>query len=315
LIVDLNNPQIVRTVLGDVPSSDLGVVSSHEHVIQNHEPVWGDPDSRLCDEDEMATELGLAREAGIGAVVELSTADTNHDLEALARISERSGVHIIGSTGWFYGVHLPSVVRAGPVERLAKMMQHDVEIGTHLSGVRAGVIGEIGWSSMKPEPGEQNVFEAAVLVHLQTGVPIYTHTTDGIGGPEQVDWLVSRGVPAGKIAVSHMDTNPSLAYQLEVAVQGAYLSFDRIGEPKHMDDDTRVELLVALVGAGHASRILLGQDTADLKQLAQRGGRGYGRLLEVFVPMLQRAGINDDDIRCMTVENPANYLPLQGSID
>lgn len=75
--------RVVRTVWGDVPGSDLGVVSSHEHVIQSQVQVWGDPDSCLCDQVEMSAELGL--KAGIGAVVELSTADTNHDLEALAR--------------------------------------------------------------------------------------------------------------------------------------------------------------------------------------------------------------------------------------
>src|SRR5262249_32934258 len=53
---------------------------------------------------------------------------------------------IIGSTGWFYGQHLPPFVHQAEVAQLAQIMERDVLEGTADGGIRAGVIGEIGWS-------------------------------------------------------------------------------------------------------------------------------------------------------------------------
>ncbi len=299
---------VIRTVLGDIAPAELGFTSPHEHVIQDHCPIWGDPDLTLKDEKEMAGELELARSAGIKAVGELSTVDTNHDLDALNRVAQASRVHVIGSTGWFFGQHLPPLVRDGDASRLADIMEHDILVGTAMTGTRAGVIGEIGWSAREALPAELKVFEAAAIVYRRIGVPIYTHTTDGTLAAEEVDFLTARGVPPPSIAVSHMDTNPSWDYQVAVAERGAYLSFDRIGNPSDLTDEQRVDLIVRLIEKGFAKQILLAQDTARRRDLAGRGGRGYRRLVTEFLPMLRKAGVDEPSIRTMTEENPRTYF-------
>jgi len=300
--------KIVRTVRGDIAPEQLGFTLAHEHVIQDHCPIWGDPDLTLKDETEMSRELELAVKGGIHGIGELSTVDTNHDLEALTRVAKASATHIIGSTGWFYGQHLPPLVREGDVGRLAAIMEHDVLIGTPMTGARAGVIGEIGWSAREALDAEKRVFEAAAIVHGRTGVPIYTHTTDGTLAPEEVDFLTARGVDARRIAVSHMDTNPSPAYHFAVAERGAYLSFDRIGNPSDMTDEQRVAMIARLIERGHVRQILLGQDTARRRDLASRGGRGYGFLVRDFLPRLRKGGVDESSIRIMTEENPREYF-------
>jgi len=300
--------KIVRTVLGDIAPEQLGFTLAHEHVIQDHCPIWGDPDLTLKDEAEMARELELAVTGGIKSVGELSTVDTNHDLDALTRVAKASATHIIGSTGWFFGQHLPPLVREGDVGRLAAIMEHDVLVGTAMAGARAGVIGEIGWSARQALDAEKTVFEAAAIVHKRTGVPIYTHTTDGTLASEEVDFLTSRGVDARRIAVSHMDTNPSPDYHFEVAQRGAYLSFDRISNPADMTDDQRVDMIVRLIARGHVGKILLGQDTARRRDLAGRGGRGYSFIVRDFLPRLRKAGVDEQSIRIMTEENPREYF-------
>jgi phosphotriesterase-related protein len=299
---------IVRTVLGDVDPASLGFTLAHEHVIQDHCPIWGDPDLTLKDERQMIGELELGRTKGIRAVGELSTVDTNHDLDALTRVATASATHIIGSTGWFYGQHLPPLVRAGDVGRLAEIMEHDILVGTAMTGARAGVIGEIGWSAHQALDPEKKVFEAAAIAHRRTGVPIYTHTTDGTLAPEEVDFLTALGVAPQRIAVSHMDTNGSLDYHLAVAQRGAYLSFDRIGNPQDLTDDQRVALILRLLERGHARQILLGQDTARRRDLASNGGRGYGFLVADFLPRLRKAGVDEASIRLMTEGNPREYF-------
>jgi phosphotriesterase-related protein len=250
----------------------------------------------------------LASESGIRSVVDLSTIDTNHNLDALARVSAASGVHIIGSTGWFFGQHLPALVHQADVEKLAEVMERDVLRGSSDTGARAGVIGEIGWSNNEVLEPERKVFEAAAIVHRRTGVPVFTHTTGGTLAAQQVDFFTERGVDPRRIAVSHMDTNASLEYQLAVAQRGAYLSFDRINNPDQLADETRIDLLLRLLDAGYVGQMLLAHDTARRSQLAGRGGRGYAHVLLKFVPRLRELGVDNESIRIMTQVNPREYL-------
>jgi phosphotriesterase-related protein len=280
----------------------------HEHVIQDHFPIWGDPDETLKDEEEMASELALARQDGVRAIGDLSTIDTNHDLDALARVSAASGLHVIGSTGWFCGQHLPAEVRDGTVEALAEIMERDVLEGSDETHTRAGVIGEVGWSASAMLDAERKVFEAAALVHGRTGVPIYTHTTGGTLAAEQVDFLSSRGVDPSRIAISHMDTNASLDYQLEVARRGAFLSFDRINNPDQLPDQVRLELVLHLLDKGYVRQLLLCHDTARRSQLVRHGGRGYAHMVTRFVPRLRERGVDEGSIRTMTEENPRRFF-------
>ena len=303
---------IVRTVVGDVQPAALALTLAHEHIIQDHFPIWGDADETLKDEDEMASELTLARSQGVATIADLSTIDTNHDLDALARVARAANVHVIGSTGWFYGQHLSAFVHERGAAELADVMERDVLLGT-TRGARAGVIGEIGWSADQPLDAELKVFEAATMVHARTGVPIYTHTTGGTLAATQVDFLLQRGVDPVHIAVSHMDTNPSIDYQLEVARRGAYLSFDRINNPDQLSDEVRLDLLLRLLDAGYARQLLLSHDTARRSQLACRGGRGYAYVSTRFLPRLREQGVDEDTIRTMTEFNPARYFAFAPS--
>jgi phosphotriesterase-related protein len=50
-----------------------------------------------------------------------------------------------------------------------------------------------------------------------------------------------------------------------------------------------------------------------LSHLKYQGGKGYGYLLEVFVPMLKERGVSEEQIHQMLVSNPAKVLsrPIQ----
>ncbi len=71
-----------------------------------------------------------------------------------------------------------------------------------------------------------------------------------------------------------------------------------------------IDLLGELVARGHADRILLSQDVCHNAQLKAYGGNGYVYLHERFLPRLREAGIDDEVIRTLTVDNPARILTL-----
>ncbi len=94
----------------------------------------------------------------------------------------------------------------------------------------------------------------------------------------------------------------------ELAAAGAYVAFDTVGKESYQSDDTRLRLLLALVEAGHADRVLLSCDISRHGYLESEGGQGYGHLFRSFLPKARAAGLDDDLIDLMTRRNPVRFL-------
>ncbi len=84
----------VRTVLGDIDPSELGVTYAHEHlIIDGGRPVQMVPDFDLGDVEAMATEVSAAVELGLRSVVDAMPCDAGRSAEKLAELARRTGVH------------------------------------------------------------------------------------------------------------------------------------------------------------------------------------------------------------------------------
>lgn len=115
--------------------------------------------------------------------------------------------------------------------------------------------------------------------------------------------LVPRGVPSrGGAHGRH-----------RLAAEGSYLSFDTFGKHGYQDDGTRLRLLLALLEAGHADRILLSCDVSRHSHLSCRGGTGYGHLFRTVLPRLRAAGVPDGLLDRMTGRNPLRFLTGTGA--
>ena len=90
----------VRTVLGDVSSSDLGITYVHEHLIIDA-PLIADrwPHILLTSVEDAVRELEPCSAVGVGTVVDAMPAASGRDPIRLAEISRKSGVHVVACTG------------------------------------------------------------------------------------------------------------------------------------------------------------------------------------------------------------------------
>ena len=88
-----------------------------------------DDDLRLDDEEAAARELASFREAGGGAVVEMTTVDYGRDVAALARLSERTGVDVIAATGFNKGRFSDEIVARHSDEQLVAWMVAEIRSG------------------------------------------------------------------------------------------------------------------------------------------------------------------------------------------
>jgi len=307
----------VRTVLGDVAPTTLGVTYAHEHlVIDGGRPVELEPDFDLSDVDAMATEVGAAMELGLGAVIDAMPCDCGRSALKLAELSRRTGLHIVAPTGLhhdrFYGpAHWSHRLDVG---QLTDLFVADVEDGidrydysgpvVERTAHRAGVI-KVGGSDGSLSDRDERVFDAAAAAHVRTGAPILTHCEKGTAGIEQVRRLADGGVALRHVALSHVDKVVDRGYHREIAASGAFAVYDNAFRWGDAENGT-LQLLEWAVADERIDAVLLGLDAARQGYYRSFGGSpGLAWLLTGFAAQMAERGLDDEVQGRLFVENPA----------
>jgi len=363
----------ITTVLGPIAPGDLGFTSMHEHticdasafrrryenLIPEDAPVAPDDPVRLdnlgilkhafilsrdamvlTDEGLVESEVADFAASGGRAMVDMSTPGMRCNLPAIQRISQKTGVHIIATTGLYSEDTWPEQFRHMAMEDYMKFMWREIEDGIEDTGIRAGhikvAITDSGIFNAEPFSEQQKkMLRAAVRVSNETGLAISVHPPlDTVENVRQVvKVMLDEGLNPEKAVIAHNDlffvsrdlkiltTDPgswrlNVDFARELLDQRFNISVDSFGhfqdgEPvgiTAVTDWQRLGGLVALLKAGYSSQIVLGTDVF-LKILTSRyGGEGYCRLTNFVIPSLQQAGIDELDVRRLTVENPARIL-------
>jgi phosphotriesterase-related protein len=349
---------VVRTVLGDIDADDLGPTSMHEHILGTFE-VWledaaGSPsvrdsidpeakvempllgllrrnpflirDNLVLDDVELAIEeVQTFKEAGGGCLVDASSIGIRTDLPGVLRVAERTGVHIVQGTGFYLEGALPASVAELSIDDLAAVMIREIEEGIDDTGIRAGIIGEVG--TMSVTEMEVRILRASARAQLTTGAVISLHThPDFRFGERIIGILTEEGVSVDRIIVGHMDENlvgfgPGLAhidYHRKLADLGVWLQYDTFGAECYYDstglreplDSERASAVATIASEGHLGQLLLGMDVWLKQSLKRYGGLGYDHLLTAVPVMLRQLGLSDVDITRMLVDNPRRALPF-----
>lgn len=305
-------PQVM-TVTGPMPSSRLGVVNAHEHLFLRTPAL---PGQDFHDLDRSSEEVAGAAAAGIGSIVEMTPIGCGRRPDLLRALSERTGVPVIAATGYHRDAHYPEDhwVHAASVEELARRVVRDLTHGMHPSdwtdpdaapdAARAGAI-KAGASYQRVTRSERRRLQAGAIGSRETGAAILVHAEVGTCGHEILDLLEAEGTAPGRVVLSHMDRNPDPELHAELAARGTWLEYDTVGRIKYRPDSALLDLIEALVAAGHGGRIMLGMDLGRRDYLrAYGGGPGMAYLMTTFVPRLRRR-IGDAATDAILVANPA----------
>ena len=307
----------VQTVLGPIDPAALGFTLPHEHTqialwhIDGRWDYW----QLTRDEPVILEELGRYRDAGGSGLVDLTLPGVGRDPTWLRGIAEASGLHIVMGCGWYRTAYYPPETRIDrrSVDDLADELVEEITAGVGESGVRPGIIGEIGTDKPWVSPAEERVHRAAARAARRTGLAITTHGVLSDVGLAQLRILEEEGADPSRVIIGHADSYPVLDHYLAILERGANLEFDFLGMPwpkERHDEDRTVELTCDLLSRGHADRILLSQDVCNDSQLKAYGGNGYVHLTETFLPRLRAAGVSDAEIETMTVTNPRRLLTI-----
>ena len=228
----------VMTVRGEIDGEDLGVVDYHEHLYFDA-PDWllrEDGDFRLNSVERSAEELRSWARAGGRTLIEMSAIDFGRNVRQVVRIADLvPDVHVVVITGYNKPYFCDRAILNQDEDAMVRNCIRDIETGIDGTGVKAGIVkGGSGYNTF--QEADRKLMRIAAKVHVETGVPVMTHTEAGTMGYDQVSLLDARGVPPGRICLSHMDRNPDFWEHRRIAETGAYLGYDCPGKVKYGPD-------------------------------------------------------------------------------
>ena len=309
-------PRVV-TVTGPVPPERIGFTLPHEHLSCRPELVRARAEllDFTSDAEVMTDELHDFRRRGGSCVVDLTSGGLSRDPTWLRNLATRSGVYIVMGAGWYRDSFYPpeAGIDRRSVDELADEIVAEVEHGVAGTGIRPGIIGEIGTDRAWVSPREERVFRAVARAGRRTGLAVSTHALQSQVGLDQLRILEEEGLDPGRVVIGHADSNLDIDYALGVLDRGANLEFDLLGRPGDYAtarEAQLVELIVELLERGYASQILLSQDVCTNAQLKAYGGPGFGYVAQHFLPHLRTAAVGEGEIGAMTIHNPRRILTV-----
>lgn len=305
------------TVRGAVPAAQMGITLPHEHLLIRHTV----PDVVLDDLDLVATELSSLARAGGRTVVEVTSVGIGRDPRGLRQLSERTDLHVVMGSGYYKFRWHPTGVARMSVEDIEEEIVRDITVGVADTGIRAGVIGEVGVSEFL-EDNEEKSLVASARAQLRTGAAInlHVHLTDKREEEalrmRVLDIVEGQGVDLGRVIVSHCEGDGEPAYHERLAHRGVCLEYDLFGTealgglpvPSYR---TEARLLRRLVDRGLLDQLLISHDICHGRQLERHGGWGYAHILTDAAPRLLAQGIAPSELRAIMVDNPRRVFPLR----
>ncbi|UVD81879.1 phosphotriesterase [Mycoplasma iguanae] len=322
--------KFVRTILGDVDPSELGVTDCHDHLIKNYGPEAHEhPDFVMLSIPAAKAEMEEYLAKGGKTIVTMDPPNVGRDVHKMLEIAEhfRGRGHILMATGFhkaaFYDKGA-SWLALAPVDEIVKMVVAEIEEGmdeynysgpvVKRSKAKAGII-KAGTGYAAIDRLELKSLESAARSSIATGAPILVHTQLGTMAYEAAQHLIDFGVNPRKIQLSHLNKNPDKYYYEKIIKElGVSLCFDGPDRVKYYSDATLAENIKYLVDKGYQKHITLSLDAGRILYQRNYGlekGKqtfGLGYLFDRFIPLLKQVGVSESAIEDMLVNNPREIL-------
>jgi 5-phospho-D-xylono-1,4-lactonase len=319
---------IIRTALGDITADMLGRTNYHEHLFQVSPLLHGDD---LDDETLSGEEAQLLRESGFDTMVNATPIGLSRRPEAVARISEKTGLGVVMTTGTHREAHYAQDhwLRRSNVDVLSDMFIRDLteampvddtadsqQSASRHSGepIRAGVL-KAGIDYWSISPFEHRTLEAVARAHAHTGAPVMIHVEFCTATHEVLTLLESFGVSPHRVCLAHADRTIDPDLHVSLIERGTFLGYDGMARWKNHSDHALIDLTASVMEKAGPSQILLGGDVARRSRYVAYGGMpGLGYLGQAYIPRLtQRVG--SEAVDAMVGKNAARWLTWQQSRD
>jgi len=312
----------VNTVSGPIDTAGLGFTLMHEHIIvespgvKENFPII----DREAEIDKAAAKLKDVMGRGVNTLVDLTPGDWR-DIPLVKEVVARSGIQVIVATGIYWEVphHFRSTTGRS-VDYVGELFIKDILEGIMDTGVKAGII-----KCATDEPGVtldvERILRASAKAHRATGVPISTHTHAASEvGLKQQDVFESEGVDLSRVVIGHSGDTEDTNYLRKLCDRGSYIGMDRFGIDIFLENEKRVATIAKMCGMGYAEHMVLSHDAAcyfgwvdpPLREKIVPNWH-FNHIPDNVLPALRAAGVTEDQIHTMTVDNPRRIFEKQGA--
>ena len=347
------------TVNGPLDPGDLGSTIMHEHLFidlwKDKAPAFNAPvtEAALWDQKLTLENLHLARDQkrikdnyiladvaiatqeaaefrkwGGGTIVDVTSIGLGRDPLALRQVANGTGLNVVMGAGWYQKVYHPPDMDQRTVEDLTDEIIRDITVGVNNTGIRSGIIGEVGINGNPITPNEVKSIRASARASRATGAAISFHAGGFNREKLKVAAMVGEeGGDLNRTIFGHSDSYAGdLDLLLDLLKMGVYIQFDLIGRmnapvaflppPERVGPGAFQYAMTALVAdaipkliaAGYEDKVLLSHDVCTKVQLKSYGGTGYSFVLEKFLPHLRTQGVTEEQARKLVVDNPKRVL-------
>ena len=308
----------VETVGGPVELDRLGTTLVHEHLKMRSEPVGQQFPHLYDDEDSFRRATDVARallDQGVATICDPSCMNHERDIRFMKRVADETGLHVVPCTGIYTYTEVPQYFRNRDEDHMAEVFVHDIEEGIQGTDVKAAFL-----KCAVDEPGltedVEKVLRACARASKQTGRPMMVHSHPATRrGLEIMHVLDDEGIDPTTVQVAHTGDTDDLDYIEELLGRGPFIGMDRYGTEVFLPDDKRDPTVMALLERGYADRMFLSTDAcADfdwfpgelIERMAPNWKSTY--IFDGVVPRLREAGMTDEQLDQMTVENVKRWL-------
>ena len=312
---------MIRTILGDIQSEELGFCYSHEHiVIEESYPTVQNRDFLLNDVEKIVQELSHLYSLGVRSMVDTMPANAGRNIQKLAEVSRKSGIQIIVPTGIHMEIYYPpNHWRYHYSEdQLTQLFVDDIEQGIDIHDYggpiversihKAGLI-KLATGDEPITSHQEKIFRSVVNAHLATGAPILTHTNYGRRAKEQVEMFDKLGADLSHVVLSHVDRYKDIAYHRDILQSGVYVEYDSAFRWKTGEENYTYTLLKQLLSE-FPGQITMGMDAAKSQYWKSYGGNpGLDFLVTTFKKDLEEMGLGEF-FKNIFIDNPAKLFSM-----
>ena len=250
--------QRFKTVLGNISESELGITLVHEHICCYSEYLFQMSGKDYLDKRQLATIAAdylrsLKEKYGLNTFIDCTPVNIGRDINLLKEVSQKSGVNIICSTGFYYTEE--TVLYHSSAETLAESIIKDAE------NINAGII-KCAAEHETISEFNKKLLIASAMAQKALNLPIVLHTNAiNKNGLKALELLLSEGVKPQAITVGHLSDTEDLKYVLQIAQTGCFIGFDRLYNKTNEEYVTRkVNQIDFLCENGYSDKILLSHD-------------------------------------------------------
>jgi phosphotriesterase-related protein len=343
----------VQTVLGPIDSDSLGITLYHEHLLTSLVAWYEEPeeasekemarqpvstenlwwvhahrpnnlDNCQLDDEQIAIDEAMQFKLNGGnTIAEVSSIGLARDPLGLKHIALATGLNIIMGSGYYIGASHPPELKTMTEDDITEGIIRDIMVGVGETGIKAGIIGEIGCSRPLQEE-EKKVLRASAKAQRQTGAPLMIHPAfDDEITLEIVNILREAGADLSHTVICHVNVYALKPETLrKIADTGCYLgyeSFGNLGYPhllhgrllEHRCDLDYLDAIAELIADRYLDNILIAHDICFKDFLTIYGGNGYAHILRNVMPVMRVRKFSEEQIQAIMVENPKRYMQFK----